>query len=246
MSKRFKQLGVVGFWLMVWELASLATANHLLLVGPGATLYSFSTLVQSQLFWYSVGRSLIRVLLGFGLSLWVGVGFAVLSYRWQWFYTLMLPVFSVIKSIPVASFVILAIFWVGSAGLSVFISFITVLPMIYFSSYQGLTQTDTQLLEMTRTLQVSALKTTRYVYLPQLLPYLASAVVTGFGFAWKSGIAAELIGTAQHTIGFNLHMARIFLQTADLFAWTLSIVLLCYVMEQLFALMFRRFGRVYD
>ena len=241
MSRPVKQALVIGFWLIVWEVASLLIGNHLLLVGPVATLRSLLALVVSQSYWQSVARSLIRVVYGFSLSLGAGIAFAVLSYRWRWFYTLTLPVFTVIRAIPVASFVILAIFWVGSAGLSIFISFITVLPIIYFNSYSGLQHTAPTLLEMTQVLQVSRSKKIRYIYLPQLMPYLASAVVTGFGFAWKSGIAAELIGTAQHTIGFNLHMARIFLQTADLFAWTLTIVLLCYVLEQAFALAFRRF-----
>ena len=79
-----------------------------------------------------------------------------------------------------------------------------------------------------------------YIYVKTVAPYVLSAATAGIGFAWKSGIAAELIGVVRGTIGASLHTARIFLQTADLFAWTITIVLLSYAMERAFALIFRR------
>ena len=40
--------------------------------------------------------------------------------------------------------------------------------------------------------------------------------------AFKSGIAAEVIGVPDFSIGANLYEAKIYLDTASLFAWTLA------------------------
>lgn len=233
-------LFVIGFWLVVWEITSHVINNHILLVGPIATLTQLFYLAGTSLFWASISTSLVRVLTGFFLALGLGVGLAVLSYRYGWVYRLLLPLFHVMKAIPVASFVIIAIFWVGASHLSVFISFVTVIPIIYFNTHKGLLETDKGLLEMAKVLKVSPYKKLKFIYTPAVIPYVTSGITTGFGFAWKSGIAAELIGTSRDTIGFNLHMARVFLQTADLFAWTFTIVFLCFLIEQLFFMLFRR------
>ena len=52
--------------------------------------------------------------------------------------------------------------------------------------------------------------------------------------AWKSGIAAEVIGVPAHSIGEKLYMAKIYLSTAELFAWTFVIIIVSKVFEKLF------------
>ena len=223
---------IICFWLIIWELTSFLMDNHLVLVGPIQTFTRLMYLSGTQAFWSSIFNSLVRVVYGFTLALFLGIVTAILSKYSKIFYMFVLPLFNVIKSIPVVSFVIIAIFWVGSVHLSIFISFITVIPIIFFNTYKGLENTDKSLLDMAYVLDVPLFKKIRFIYFVQIMPYILSAIATGFGFAWKSGIAAELIGTSRDTIGFNLHMARVFLQTADVFAWTVTIVLLCYIVEK--------------
>lgn len=54
------------------------------------------------------------------------------------------------------------------------------------------------------------------------------------GLCWKSGIAAEVIGLPENTIGENLYNAKIYLNTPDLFAWTLVIVVVSVLFERIF------------
>ncbi|MCL2397938.1 MAG: ABC transporter permease subunit, partial [Defluviitaleaceae bacterium] len=156
-------------------------------------------------------------------------------------YILFLPAFNAIKAIPVVSFTILAIMWVESLNLSLsfFIAFITVLPIVYFNTYEGIKNTDAKLLEMSKVFVVSYKKIILHVYVPSVLPYVVSAAASGIGFAFKAGVAAELIGRVNHTIGFNLQIARNFLQMSDLLAWTIAIVLLSYMMEKFFLLLLK-------
>ena len=44
--------------------------------------------------------------------------------------------------------------------------------------------------------------------------------------AWKAWVAAEVIGLPSGTIGEKLYDAKVYLNTVDLFCWTVLIVLL--------------------
>ena len=61
-----------------------------------------------------------------------------------------------------------------------------------------------------------------------------AAVTTGVGFAWKSGIAGEVIAIPKDAIGTQLYDAKVYLETTDLFAWTVVIVVLSVLIEKLF------------
>ncbi len=84
--------------------------------------------------------------------------------------------------------------------------------------------------------QVSAARRLLYIDLPQILPYFKSGAVSAMGLCWKSGIAAELIGIPDGTIGEKLYIVKVNLYTAELFAWTVIIVLLSGAASRLVAL----------
>ena len=54
------------------------------------------------------------------------------------------------------------------------------------------------------------------------------------GICWKSGVAAEVIGLPDGSIGDALYRAKITLSTGELFAWTFVIILLSAAFEKLF------------
>jgi NitT/TauT family transport system permease protein len=173
-------------------------------------------------------------------ALGAGVVLAAVSARFVVFHWLIQPAINIINAVPIASFTILALMAFHSSNLSIFIAFVTVLPIIFVNTLKGIEKTDPQLLQMADVFRVPTPKKIYFIYFKTVAPYVISAASVGIGFAWKSGIAAELIGVVRGTIGANLHNARIFLNTADLFAWTIAIVLLSYVMERAFRLVFKR------
>ena len=87
---------------------------------------------------------------------------------------------------------------------------------------------------MARVFHMSGWKKFRYIYWPALLPYLISGANISLGMSFKSGIAAEVIGVPDHSIGEKLYMAKIYLSTADLFAWTLVIIVISGLFEKVF------------
>ena len=108
-----------------------------------------------------------------------------------------------------------------------------VLPIVYTNVRNGILETDRNLLEMANVFSLSRFKKFRYIYVPQVFPYFQSACSVCLGLAFKSGIAAEVIGIPTGSIGEHLYNAKIYLNTPDLFAWTLVIVLLSLTLEKL-------------
>lgn len=118
-----------------------------------------------------------------------------------------------------------------------------VLPVVYTNMFEGISRVDGQLLEMADVFQVSVFKKFRYIYLSQLMPYFKSACSLSLGLCWKAGVAAEVIGIPDGSIGEKLYEAKVYLETPDLFAWTLTIVLLSVCFEKAFLFMVKILAR---
>lgn len=235
---------VLLFWLLVWAIASKVLDNNILLASPLQTVQSLLTLAGQPAFWTSILYSFLRITSGFLLALAAGSLLAALAHLCPLIRALITPVLQLMKSIPVASFIILALLWVSSRNLSILIAFLMVLPMIYTNVLTGIQETDRDLLEMARVFRLSPLRKFRYIYLPAVLPYLLSACTVGLGFCFKSGIAAEVIGLPTGSIGEKLYEAKLYLMTPELFAWTFVIVLISFLLEYLIMRLLRLLVRV--
>ena len=227
------RLGAVAVWLLLWQLASMAVGLPLLLPSPLAVLLRLGQLCTGADFWLTVASSLLRILLGFLLGVLFGTALAGLCWRFRLIDVLARPLLGVLKSTPVASFIILALVWVKTTWLATVISFIMVLPLIYANVREGIDSADRQLLEMAQVFRLSRRKVFRYCYLPAILPFFLSAISSALGFAWKSGIAAEVLGRPARAIGSQIYDSKIYLETPDLFAWTLVVILLSVLLERL-------------
>lgn len=225
---------IVLFWLAVWHLVSQIVDNDIILVGPLAVAHSFFSLLPTISFWQSVCGSFLKILLGFLLAFCLGILTGAMAFRFPLLEELLAPIVLLMKSVPVAAFVILALIWIGSKNLSILISFLVVFPILYVNTLTGLSSADFKLREMAAVFSVRGLYRLRFIYLPALFPYLKSGCKVALGMAWKSGIAAEVIGVPTHTIGEHLYLSKIYLDTAGLFAWTIVIICVSYGFEVLF------------
>ena len=224
----------------------MAIDQRIILVSPLTVLARLTELVPTLDFWGAIGYSLVRITAGFLLGVAAGTLLAALSARFRRVEELLAPALLAIKSIPVASFIILALILFSSRNLAVLISFLIVLPVLYTNILGGIWAADAQLLEMARVFRIPAARRIRYVYLPQVLPYFRSACDSALGLCWKSGIAAEVIGMPDGSIGEQLQQAKIYLNTPDLFAWTLVIVLVSLIFEKVFLALLKRGERALE
>ena len=224
----------VIFWLLAWQILSMQIGQEILMVSPVVAGKRLVQLLPEVHFWSTVLHSTERIMGGFLLGALTGSGVAVLAFRHRKVEELCYPMICVMKSTPVASVIILLLMWMSSGNLSVGIVFLMTFPILYTNVLEGLQQMDPKLTELAEVFELPKWVRVRWLAMPQLLPYMRTGCALGIGLAWKAGTAAEVIGISGGTIGEKLYQAKIYLETADLLAWTAMILVLSYLFEKLF------------
>ncbi|HIZ55199.1 MAG TPA: ABC transporter permease subunit [Firmicutes bacterium] len=233
-NKWISALLALLFWAALWQIIYLAVDQDVLIASPADVLGRIGDLLPAAEFWRTVSLSFIRIFGGFFAAAAMGAILAAGTAFLPSLRMIIAPALSVVKATPVASFILLALVWLRSSQLSLFISFLMVLPVFWSNLEAGILATDRELLEMANVFRVPARKRVQEIYLPSILPYFVTACRSGIGMAWKAGIAAEVLGRPAHSIGKEIYNAKIYLETVDLFAWTLIVIILSMILEKLF------------
>lgn len=242
----FKRIGrvllIAAFWIGVWWLASWRVGKPLLFPSPATVLQRLLDLMQTKEFYQITANSLWNVLLGILTAVLLGCVLAIATYKIAILREALLPVMTVIKATPVASFIILALIWMGAANVPTFITVLIVLPIVWTNLDEGLGKIDPLLIEVTKLYKMPFIKRIKLLFLPSVKPYFVSACRTSLGLAWKAGIAAEIIARPRNSIGTMIGDAKQYIMTEDMFAWTLTVIILSLVIEFLFATLLNKLG----
>lgn len=231
----------MAFWIALWHIAA-TQANKALLFKiplPLDTLKEFILNVKEPLFWSAVGNSLLHIVTGFISAVLLGLVCGMLSGNSPFFKTLTGPLSRLIRSVPVAAFIILAWLWIPSHMIPGFIAFLMVFPIVWMQVESALLSVDIRLIEMAKVMGMQNGGIIRHIKLPTVLPALRNACITGLGFAWKSGVAAEVICNPSGSIGAMLSGAKSNLDYAEVFAIVLTIVILSLVLENIIKLFWK-------
>ncbi len=211
----------------------IIVGKDILVASPLNVVKRLSELVQSGDFWISALSSLLRIMSGYLISVLFGTALAILTTSHMLIDEIFKPIISLVRSTPVASFILLALVWLKRDNVAVFISFLMVLPIVWQNVSQGIKETDNSMLEMARIYNFSFFKKLRTIYFHSVFPYFISGCTTALGLSWKAGIAAEVLSTPLKSIGYNLYRAKINIETVDLFAWSAIVIVLSVLLEKL-------------
>lgn len=233
--KTLKKIGrallVAAFWLGVWALAAHRFGKPLLFPSPLSVLETLGKLLVTKEFYLITAKSIGSILFGTLSAIICACVLALVTARIRFIRDLIHPVMAVVKATPVASFIILMLLFLGPVKVPAFITFLIVLPIVWTNLDQGFASIDAQLLEVAKMYRFSFAKRLRVLTLPSLKPYFLSACKTSIGLAWKAGVAAEIIAMPQGTIGTQIGEAKLYIMSAEMFAWTLTVVLLSLFIE---------------
>lgn len=240
LNRAIRKSFAILFWIVLWQLISNIVGKELLIASPASVVKSLIKLWGEGSFWSSLWFTFARISLGFIFAMIIGVLMAIATSRHVFLRELVSVPMSIIKAVPVASFIIIALIWISSRNLSIFISFLMVLPIFYTNILKGIEGVEKQLLQMTKVFEVGSMKKIRFVYIPQIMPYFISSATVSLGLCWKAGIAAEVIGIPTGSIGEKLYQSKIFLNTSELFAWTIIIIVISVIFEKIFLFMLKK------
>jgi len=226
--------------LTLWHILSVSLNQRLLLVSPVTVIARLFTIWMEAGFFSTVWFSFSRIVWGFLLATILGILLAIPAGKINAVELLLGPYAFVMKAVPVISFIIICLIWLKPAQLSTFIAFLMVFPIVYTNLLQGMKSLDPAMLQMASIFEIGWARRIYYIYMPHLKPYLMSACSVSLGMSWKAGIAAEVIGIPDGSIGDRLYYAKIYLNTTELFAWTVVTVVICILFEKLFLFLLRR------
>jgi len=233
-------LGSLLVLVLGWALAAKQAGKEIILPSPLVTFQHLLGLLSSAHFWRHLSATLLRGLTGFGLSFFMGLLIGLLSGLHPPFKTFFQPWLTAIRSTPSMALILLALIWFKSNAVTLFVTFLVVFPIITQNVSEGLQQVDPQLKELARLYQVSTSRVIREMYLPAILPYLATGAAASLGLTWKVMIAAEVVANPPLGIGTQMDLARIFLQTAEVFAWTIVVIMISLFFDRLLTSLLRR------
>lgn len=214
-------------------MAAASVGQTLLLPSPVSVVTSLWIMGRQNSFWLSACFSVLRVFVGFMIGLVLGCLIAGITSRWEWGRAFFSPFLATIKATPVASFILLALVWIRTDGVPIFATLLVVLPLVWANVSAGIQAVDPLLLEMMKAFRMRRRNILTKLFWPTIRPYFKAAVATGMGMAWKAGVAAEVICTPKLSLGTRLYGAKIYLETSELFANTVVVILLSILLEKL-------------
>lgn len=238
LNKKIRALIAAAFWLLLWELLALIVGNSLLLPGPWDTAMELVKLMPAGTFWRTVATTMGRIALGYSLGVAVGTALGALCAKSAFADDIVSPVMRVIRATPVTSFILLVLLYFSSGITPVVIAFLMVTPMLFATVRAH--KADAELVEMAKFFGIKGLKLVRRVYAPLLKPQFLAQAATALGFAWKSGVAAEVIARSAYSIGKSIYESKLYVETPSLFAWTAVTVALSIGLERLLSALARR------
>ena len=238
MKRIVRRVWPAAVWLGVWQAGSMAFAaiyphGALLLASPLTALKALCSLAGTADFWAAVLRSTLCIWGGWLAGCLLAVVLAAAAARFAAVEELLAPLVSAVKAVPVVSLIILILVLLDSRTLPWVIAGLMAFPPVYANVLAGIRGADRQLLEMARVFRVPPRRQLWGIWGPAVLPGFRAAVSVSTGLCWKAGAAAEVIGLCAGTIGEGLYTAKVYFQTAELFAWTAVIVALSALTEHL-------------
>ena len=240
MGRVARPLLVLAFWLGVWQLVAATVGHDFLLASPVSTGRRLTELVVTGNFWTTVGHSLARIGVGFLAAAVVGVLTAASAAASRVVDAVLSPAMTAVRAAPVVSFILLVLIWTGSGWLAAVTSFLMVLPIVHTAVLGGIRQRDPAMAEMARVFRVPLLRRLVAIDVPAVLPYFATACHVGVGLAWKAGVAAEVIGLPQGSIGERMYQGKLLLSSADVLAWTVVVIAVSFASERLVGALLER------
>ena len=232
---------VVFVWLAIWQVAAWCIHNEILFAGPGTTLQYLGKMLIRADFWQTCALSLLRIGAGCLLALICGCLLGLAALKWHMAEKLLSPFLLFCKAVPVASFAVIFLIWWGADGISLAICFLVTLPVVYVNFLEGMRSVDEKLLQMAQVFRISRRAKFFAIYRPALAPFMAGCFKTALGMGIKAGVAAEVIGISDWSIGGEIYLSKIYLDTAGVFAWTIVVIVLSFGIEKGVLALWNRF-----
>lgn len=216
--------------IAVWEIFAAAVNIELIVPDVKTTFSHLFALLGQKTFYKAVGNTLLRSLISFALAAVTAMALSLLSLI-DAIKKLLSPIIKVMRSIPTMSIILLTVIWLKPSTSPILITFLIIFPIMYSGFFSAITGVDKELIEMSKTYKVPIKNRIFQLYLPQIMPSALDNMQSSISFTVKVIISAEVIAQTRNSMGIMMQLARGYLETAELLAWTLAAIALSYLLE---------------
>lgn len=226
----FKRLALVALLLGTWGLAAQGTPAYVL-PGPIDVGSALLSLLHTDTYWHDLGITFWRVFAGFVLAAMIGSALGLILGSNQRLGDFFEPILAVTNTISSAIWAIFALIWFGiSNSTTIFVVFMTAMPLVLTNVWRGTQTVNADLVELAHSMRMSRSQVITKIYLPTILPDFFSGARLAFGFGWRVSLVAETIGSSSG-VGYRLRQAADLVQTDQVFAWTITLIILMVILE---------------
>ena len=221
------------FIILLWQIFALIINSPLILPSFFKVLQDFSSLLKTELFYRQLAFTFLRVIIAFFISIFAGTIIGFLCGRFETVRAFLAFPLVILRVTPVVALVLILVFSLSSSAVPVVASILMTLPMIVTGISEGVEHSikDSKMNEMTRVFDFTKKQKIKYLLIPQLKPYIKSALVSSFGMSWKVVAAGEVLSLPQFALGSALAKAQVHLETSFVLAYTLALIILSYFFE---------------
>lgn len=218
---------------VAWQLLSWQMAQPQLIPSFPDLIRALLRLVYSPGFLVSIGTTLLRACAGLLLSLAAASITAFLLNRSEAIRFLFMPWLSLLRSVPVISFILLALIFLNPEMIPLLIAFLTMYPLLTENLLKGLMNRRDSWKILARQFHLNAWNRLFQINYPQLKPYLFSGLASAVGFGWRAIIMGEVLSQCVDGIGKRMKEAQVFIDVPELIAWTLVAIVLSWLTDKL-------------
>lgn len=242
-GKSRKFIVIVALFL-IWEAAvRLGHVNHLLFPpfsDVAIRLIEGLGIGGKPDLWGYIWSTLSVILEAFGISIILAIILTGLAISNSWAKEFLSVVTGMFQPLPSIALLPIAILWFGFSRESLI--FVVIMSMVWpiaSSLTVGFATVSPTLVRLGKNYELSPTGTLVQIMLPASLPMLISGLRVGWGFGWRTVVAAELVFGATGSsegIGWFINNSRLYLNITDGFAGILMVIIIGLIMESIFLL----------
>ncbi|RXZ69217.1 ABC transporter permease subunit [Fusobacterium necrophorum] len=230
------------FWICLWECYSIWKGERIFFPSLEMVVSDGILLLQSAFFWKTLGLTILRVAVGFGLCCSLSVVLALLTFWKREMEILWIAFFGVCRILPSVVLIVLLLVFVPLICLPFVIQACVVLPLMYEQALKSLESFEQDISLFLRFYRISYWKRFRKVYLPKIFREMYKNLESILGLCFKVTIAGELLAQEETSVGGEIFTQKMYLNLSTVFAWCFVLLLLHFFM----LLLLKRFGVGYE
>lgn len=223
-------IGIISIFLL-WLIASLIINNEIVLPKINSVIKAFINLFTIKNTYVVIFFSIIRLIIAILISFIISLVLAMISILSKKFSIFISPIISFLKTIPVASIIIILLVIIGHETSSIYITSLVILPIMYETFLNGMKNIDKTLLEEVKLFSNINFTVIRCIHLPLVLRTIISGIIQSFGLGLKVMVMAEFIAQPKNSIGRTILYEKQYLAMDNVFAWTLVLIILVLVVD---------------